>query len=113
MESKSILVGLNGGRVTHLSINTSNDERIAFINNGCDSVVLIPADSDVPDFKASYQIKLVSSQSIECSKQKIGAELQSFLAKWSFRAKNGNEDFIVVDANLAAKYVENLTGASA
>lgn len=59
MKREPILVGLQNGRVTHLSVNTSKMERIAFIEDGCDSVILIPANSNVPDFKASYEIKLV------------------------------------------------------
>jgi len=43
----------------------------------------------------------------------IGSELQSFLAVWSFKARNDGDDYIVVDANLAAEKVEKLTGAKA
>ena len=59
MERKPVLVGLKNGRITHLSIDTSNEERISFIKDGCDSVVLIPENSDVPDFKATYKIEFI------------------------------------------------------
>lgn len=59
MERKPVLVGLKNGRVTALSIDTSNEERLSFIENGCDSVILMPENSDVPDFKAEYKIKFV------------------------------------------------------
>lgn len=59
MERKPVLVGLKNGRVTALSIDTSNEERLSFIENGCDSVILMPENSDVPDFKAEYEIKFV------------------------------------------------------
>lgn len=42
-----------------------------------------------------------------------GDELQSWVAHWSFRAKNDGENYIVVDANLLAKKIEKLTGANA
>ena len=41
----------------------------------------------------------------------IGNELQSWVAVWSFMAKNDGEDYVVVDANLLAKNIEKLTGA--
>lgn len=41
----------------------------------------------------------------------IGNELQSWVAVWSFMAKNDGEDYVVVDANLLAKKIEKLTGA--
>ena len=43
----------------------------------------------------------------------IGNELQSWVAVWSFRAKNDGEDYVVVDANLLAEKIEKLTGANA
>ena len=43
----------------------------------------------------------------------IGNELQSWVAVWSFRAKNDGEDYVVVDANLLAEIIEKLTGANA
>ena len=43
----------------------------------------------------------------------IGNELQSWVAVWSFRAKNDGEDYVVVDANLLAEKIERLTGANA
>lgn len=42
----------------------------------------------------------------------IGNELQSWVAVWSFRAKNDGEDYVVVDANLLAEKIEKLTGAN-
>ncbi|OTG78858.1 hypothetical protein B9T23_01960 [Acinetobacter terrae] len=42
----------------------------------------------------------------------IGNELQSWVAVWSFSAKNDGEDYVVVDANLLAEKIEGLTGAS-
>ncbi|NNG82016.1 hypothetical protein [Acinetobacter sp. ANC 5378] len=42
----------------------------------------------------------------------IGNELQSWVAAWSFSAKNDGEDYVVVDANLLAEKIEGLTGAS-
>jgi len=65
MERKPILVGLKNGRVTALSIDTSNEERLSFIENGCDSVILMPENSDVPDFKAEYEIKFVDKATPE------------------------------------------------
>lgn len=65
MERKPILVGLKNGRITHLSIDTSNEERMSFINDGCDSVVLMPENSDVPDFKSVYEIKFVDKATPE------------------------------------------------
>lgn len=59
MERKPYLVGLQNGRVTHLSLETTNEERISFIEDGCDSVVLMPEYSDMPDFKGVYEIKFV------------------------------------------------------
>lgn len=59
MERKPYLVGLKNGRITHLSIDTSNEERLSFIEDGCDSVILMPENSDVPDFKSVYEIKFV------------------------------------------------------
>ena len=41
----------------------------------------------------------------------IGNELQSWVAVWSFSAKNDGEDYVVVDANLLAEKIERLTGA--
>ena len=43
----------------------------------------------------------------------IGNELQSWVAVWSFKARNDREDYIVVDANLLADKIEKLTGANA
>lgn len=43
----------------------------------------------------------------------IGNELQSWVAVWSFKARHDREDYIVVDANLLAEKIENLTGANA
>lgn len=43
----------------------------------------------------------------------IGNELQSWVAVWSFMAKNDGEDYVVVDANLLAEKIEKLTGANA
>lgn len=43
----------------------------------------------------------------------IGNELQSWVAVWSFSAKNDGEDYVVVDANLLAAKIEKLTGANA
>ncbi|MGF2683378.1 hypothetical protein ACQUFR_11455 [Acinetobacter johnsonii] len=43
----------------------------------------------------------------------VGNELQSWVAVWSFRAKNDGEDYVVVDANLLAEKIEKLTGANA
>lgn len=43
----------------------------------------------------------------------IGNELQSWVAVWSFSAKNDGEDYVVVDANLLAEKIEKLTGANA
>ena len=43
----------------------------------------------------------------------IGNELQSWVAVWSFSAKNDGEDYVVVDANLLAEKIERLTGANA
>ena len=43
----------------------------------------------------------------------IGNELQSWVAVWSFKARNDREDYIVVDANLLAEKIEELTGANA
>ena len=43
----------------------------------------------------------------------VGNELQSWVAVWSFRAKNDGEDYVVVDANLLAEIIEKLTGANA
>ena len=43
----------------------------------------------------------------------IGNELQSWVAVWSFRAKNDGEDYVVVDANLLAEKIEKLTGVNA
>ncbi len=57
MERKPFLVGLQNGRVTHLSLETTNEERISFIEDGCDSVVLMPENAEVPDFKGTYKIK--------------------------------------------------------
>jgi hypothetical protein len=59
MERKPVLVGLKNGRITHLSIDTSNEERLSFIEGGCDSVILMPENSDVPDFNVEYEIKFV------------------------------------------------------
>lgn len=42
----------------------------------------------------------------------IGNELQSWVAVWSFSAKNDGEDYVVVDANLLAEKIERLTGAN-
>ena len=42
----------------------------------------------------------------------IGNELQSWVAVWSFSAKNDGEDCVVVDANLLAEKIERLTGAN-
>ena len=42
----------------------------------------------------------------------IGNELQSWVAVWSFSAKNDGEDYVVVDANLLAAKIEELTGAN-
>ncbi|MDY6551423.1 hypothetical protein [Acinetobacter faecalis] len=42
----------------------------------------------------------------------IGNELQSWVAVWSFSAKNEDEDYVVVDANLLAEKIEGLTGAN-
>jgi hypothetical protein len=42
----------------------------------------------------------------------IGNELQSWVAVWSFSAKNEGEDYVVVDANLLAEKIEGLTGAN-
>lgn len=42
----------------------------------------------------------------------IGNELQSWVAVWSFSAKNDGEDYVVVDANLLAAKIEKLTGAN-
>ncbi len=41
----------------------------------------------------------------------IGNELQSWVAAWSFKARHDREDYIVVDANLLAKKIAELTGA--
>ena len=65
MERKPVLVGLKNGRVTALSIDTSNEERLSFIENGCDSVILMPENSDVPDFKVEYEIKFVDKSTPE------------------------------------------------
>lgn len=43
----------------------------------------------------------------------IGNELQSWVAVWSFSAKNDGEDYVVVDANCLAEKIEKLTGANA
>ncbi len=43
----------------------------------------------------------------------VGNELQSWVAVWSFKARNDREDYIVVDANLLADKIEKLTGANA
>lgn len=43
----------------------------------------------------------------------VGNELQSWVAVWSFKARNDREDYIVVDANLLAEKIEKLTGANA
>lgn len=43
----------------------------------------------------------------------IGSELQSWVAVWSFSAKNDGEDYVVVDANCLAEKIEKLTGANA
>ncbi|WP_213064825.1 hypothetical protein [Acinetobacter indicus] len=40
----------------------------------------------------------------------IGNELQSWVAAWSFKARHDREDCIVVDANLLAKKIAELTG---
>ena len=42
----------------------------------------------------------------------IGNELQSWVAVWSFSAKNDGEDYVVVDANLLAEKIEGITGAN-
>ena len=42
----------------------------------------------------------------------VGNELQSWVAVWSFRAKNDGEDYVVVDANALAEKIEELTGAN-
>ena len=65
MERKPVLVGLKNGRVTALSIDTSDEERLSFIENGCDSVILMPENSDMPDFKAEYEIKFVDKATLE------------------------------------------------
>lgn len=65
MERKPVLVGLKKGRITHLSIDTSNKERLSFIEDGCDSVILMPENSDVPDFKSVYEIKFVDKTTPE------------------------------------------------
>lgn len=59
MERKPILVGLTDGRITNLSIDTSREERIAFIKSGCDSVILRSGNMEVPSFDAVYKIELV------------------------------------------------------
>lgn len=43
----------------------------------------------------------------------VGNELQSWVAGWSFKARNDREDYIVVDANLLAEKIEKLTEANA
>ena len=48
----------------------------------------------------------------QAAKLEVGSELQSYIAVWSFRATNDGEDYIVVDANILAKKIEELTGAN-
>lgn len=48
----------------------------------------------------------------QAAKLEVGSELQSYIAVQSFSATNDGEDYIVVDANILAKKIEELTGAN-
>ena len=58
MKREPILVGLQDGRITHLSADTSMFERLLFIEHGCDTVILLPKNSEVPSFDATYKVEL-------------------------------------------------------
>ncbi|MCR4532492.1 DUF551 domain-containing protein [Acinetobacter venetianus] len=54
--SKQCLVGLNAGRVTYITVDVTDEERLEALKHGCDSVITTDLISS-PIFKAEYQVR--------------------------------------------------------
>jgi hypothetical protein len=54
--SKQCLIGLKDGRVTYITTDVTNQERLAILEHGCDSVVTTDL-VNAPDFKAACKVK--------------------------------------------------------
>lgn len=54
--SEKCLVGLNDGRVTYITREVTDQERLAILKHGCDSVITTDLISS-PNFKARYQVQ--------------------------------------------------------